>query len=132
MPLVFRTLNKPKSAEALNEEWMLLENTGPNVVNANGCTLTVAKNDKERPHPIGTLDPGFILQPNEKIRLVSGSPAKKSQGEAPEEKNVKNYHLFLREPVLLKAGQVVRLQLKQAELARVGFAPDQKGGIAKE
>jgi hypothetical protein len=132
MPLVFLTLNKPKNVEALNEEWMLLENTGPNVINANGCALTVAKNGHERPHPIGTLDPGFILQPNEKIRLVTGSPAKKAQGEAPEEKNVKNYHLFLREPVLARAGQVLRLQLKQAELARAVFAPDQKTGIAKE
>ena len=34
MPLVFRTLNKPKNADSLNEEWMLLENTGPNVINA--------------------------------------------------------------------------------------------------
>jgi hypothetical protein len=132
MPLVFRTLNKPKNTEALNEEWMLLENTGPNVINANGCSLTVAKNGHERPHPIGTLDPGFILQPNEKIRLVTGSPAKKAQGEAPEDKDVKNYHLFLREPVLVKPGLVLRLQLKQAELAKVVFAPDQKGGIAKE
>ena len=63
---------------------------------------------------------------------MTGSPAKKAQGEAPEEKNVKNYHLFLREPVLVKPGQVLRLQLKQAELAKAVFAPDEKGGIGKE
>jgi len=131
MPLVFRTLHKPKDPDALNEEWMVLENTGPNAVTAQGCALTVAKNANERPHPIGTLDPGFVLHPNEKIRLVSGSPAKKSQGEAPDDKEIKNYHLFLKEPILKHPGLVLRLQLKQAELSKAVFAPDQKSGIAE-
>ena len=100
MALVFRELHKAKSPDALNEEWLLLENTGPNVVNAQQCALTVARRANERPHPLGTLDPGFILKPNEQIRLVTGTPSKKAQGTPPEEKDgLKNYHLFLREPV---------------------------------
>src|SRR5262245_49114620 len=100
MALVFKTLHKPKNPESLNEEWMVLENTGPNPITAQKCELTVARNANDRPHPIGTLDPGFVLHPQEKIRLVTGSPAKKAQGEPPAEKEMKNYHLFLREPVL--------------------------------
>ena len=130
MALVFRELHKPKSPEALNEEWLILENTGPNVVNAHGCTITVAKRATERPHPIGTLEPGFILQPNEKIRLVSGTPSKKAQGSPPDEKEIRNYHLFLREPVLKSAGLVVRLSIKQQELAKAVYAPAQKDGLA--
>ena len=34
MPLVFRELHKAKSPDKLNEEWLLLENTGPSVVTA--------------------------------------------------------------------------------------------------
>ena len=131
MALVFRALHRPKDSDALNEEWLLLENTGPNPWNAHGCTVTVAKSATDRPHPLGTLDPGFVLHANEKIRLVTGSPAKKSQGTPPDEKEIKNYHLFLKEPVLGKPGTVVRVALKQAELARAVFVPDAKDGLGE-
>ena len=78
MALVFRELHKAKSPDKLNEEWLLLENTGPNVVTAQKVDLTVARRAADRPHPLGTLDPGFILQPNQKIRLVTGTPSKKA------------------------------------------------------
>jgi len=129
MALVFKELHKAKSPDLLNEEWLVLENTGPGVVNAQKCDLTVARRATDRPHPLGTLDPGFILHPNDKIRLVTGTPSKKAHGAPPEEKDIKNYHLFLREPVLAAPGMVVRIAIKQQELARAVFAPDKKGGI---
>jgi hypothetical protein len=131
MPLVFRVLHSASSSEALNDEWMILENTGPGPLTSAGCTLTAARHPHQRPRPLGTLDPGFFLQPNEKIRLVSGSPSKKAHGPAPDEKEMKNYHLFLREPVLRQAGMVVRITLKQLEMARAVFAPDASDGLAK-
>ncbi len=130
MPLVIRELHAAKDKAELNQEWLLLENTGPNVVVANGCTLTVARRAQDRPHPLGTLDPGFTLHPNEKIRLVTGTPSKKAQGTPPEEKDVKNYHLFLREPILTAPGLVLRLSLKQMEMAKATYAPDKKDGLA--
>ena len=133
MPLVFRELHKAKSPDLLNEEWLLLENTGPSVVTAQKVELTVARRATERPHPLGTLDPGFILHPNEKIRLVTGTPSKKAHGTPPEEKgDVKNYHLFLREPVLTTPGMIVRVSQKQQELAKAVYAPKSKTGIEKE
>ena len=133
MALVFRELHKAKKPDLLNEEWLLLENTGPNVVTAHKVDLTVARRPSERPHPLGTLDPGFILHPNEKIRLVTGTPSKKAQGTPPEEKGeVKNYHLFLREPVLTTPGMVVRVSQKQQELARAIFSAKNKDGIEQE
>ena len=130
MPLVFRELHKAKSPDKLNEEWLLLENTGPTVVTAHKVDLTVARRPSERPHPLGTLDPGFILQPNQKIRLVTGTPSKKAHGTPPDEKDdIKNYHLFLREPVLTTPGMIVRVSQKQQELAKAVFAPAKKSGI---
>jgi hypothetical protein len=129
MALLFRSLHRSPAKEALNEEWLILENTGPNPVNAHGCALTVAKNEHQRPRPLGTLDPGFVLHPNEKIRLITGSPAKKSQGKPPEEKEMKNYHLFLREPVLAHPGIVVRVAMRQLELAKATFKPDAPDGL---
>jgi hypothetical protein len=132
MPLLIRELHKASKADMLNEEWLLIENTGPNPWNAHGCALTTARTENDRPRPLGTLDPGFVLQPNEKIRLVTGSPSKKAQGTPPDEKQVKNYHLFLKEQMLLKPGTVIRVALKQAELARAIWSPEAKNGIAQE
>ncbi len=130
MALIFRELHRAKSADALNEEWLVLENTGPNVINAQGCALTVAKRANDRARPLGTLDPGFILKPNEKIRLVTGTPSKKAQGTPPpDDKELRNYHLFLKEPVLSGPGIVVRVAMKQLELAKATFAPAADNGI---
>src|SRR6185312_5000227 len=85
MALVFRELHKAKSPELLNEEWLLLENTGPAV----------------------------------------GTPHE-------EKGEIKNYHLFLREPVLTTPGMVVRVSQKQQELAKAIYAPKSKDGIEKE
>src|SRR5260370_23437604 len=128
MALVFRTLHGSKNSELLNEEWLLVENTGPNAINTQGCALTVARGPNDRPRPLGTLDPGFVLHPNEKMRLVTGTPSKKSQGTPPDEKDVKNYPLFLREPILAKPGLVIRLAPTQLELARAVFQPDAPEG----
>src|SRR5260370_42236524 len=111
MPLVFRQLHSPKAKELLNEEWLLLENTGPDPVSAAGCALTVPRRAQDRPHPLGTLDPGFVRRPNEQIRRVTGTPSKKVQGARPADKDIKNYHRFLRDPILKAAGLVLRLSL---------------------
>ncbi len=133
MALVFRELHKAKSPDKLNEEWLLLENTGTTVVTAQKVDLTVARRASDRPHPLGTLDPGFILQPKQKIRLVTGTPSKKAHGTPPDEKDdIKNYHLFLREPVLKSPGMIVRVTQKQQELAKAIFAPAEKSGIEKQ
>lgn len=81
--LTFRELHKSNDKELLNEEWLLLENTGPNPVSAAGCALTVARRLQDRARPLGTLDPGFVLKPNEKIRLVTGTPSKKKRARRP-------------------------------------------------
>ena len=132
MALVFRSLHRPKNTEHLNEEWFLLENTGPGDINAHGCALTVQRNAHDRPRPLGTLDPGFVLHPNEKIRLVTGTPSKKKEGTPPDEKEVKNYHLFLKEPVLARPGLVVSIALHQQELAKATFEPSKPHGLGSE
>ena len=44
---------------------------------------------------------------------------------------MKNYHLFLKEAVLRKAGTVVRVSLKQLELAKAIYSPEAKNGIGE-
>jgi hypothetical protein len=130
MPLVIRELHRASTADALNEEWMVLENTGPQPVTAQGCSLSVARNTKDRPKILGLIDPGFVLKPGDKIRLVTGTASKKAEGTPPAEtEQLKNYHLFLKEQVLRNPGAIVRLSLKQLELAKGTFKPDAPGGV---
>lgn len=130
MALVFRTLHRAQEPALLNEEWMIVENTGPGVLSAAGWTLAVSANKSQRPHPIGTLQPGFVIRPGERVRLITGTPSKKVQGTPPvEEAGMKDYFLFLREPVLGRAGQVLYVQLKQLEVARATWDPEAPEGI---
>jgi hypothetical protein len=129
MPLVFRALQRAAKPELLNEEWMLLENTGPGVLSANGWSIEVQRGSG-RPRALGTLEPGFLLQPGDKVRLVTGTASKKAQGAPPPEEGVKNYHLFLREPILVAKGLVLHVKLKQLEVAHATFDPEAKHGIA--
>ncbi len=129
MALVFHTLHRAAKPELLNEEWIVLENTGPGILNAAGWSLEVSRG-KGRPRPLGQLKPGFVLQAGEKVRLVTGTASKKAQGTPPAEDGVRNYFLFLREPVLAAPGIVLHVRLNQHELARVTFDPDAPTGTA--
>jgi hypothetical protein len=129
MALVFHSLHRAPRPELLNEEWIILENTGPGVLHAGGWSIEVGRKG-HRLHALGTLQPGFALQAGERVRIVTGTASKKAQGETPVEEGLKNYHLFLREPILKAAGLLLSIRLKQHELALAQFDPDAERGIA--
>jgi hypothetical protein len=129
MPLVIHVLHAAPKPDLLNEEWMIVQNAGPGPLSAAGWTLEVGKKG-QRPHPLGTLQPGFLLQPGERMRLITGTASKKAQGVPPIEEGLKNYHLFLREPVLKTPGLVLQFKLKQHLIASVTFDPNAPTGIA--
>lgn len=127
--LAIRELHATDDGEKLNGEWFLLENVSQTSINLRGCVLTVAENVHRRPQVLGTLDPGFILSPGGQIRVVTGNPSRKNEGAAPAEtEELKNYHLFLKQSYL-GVGVVVRLTLRQLDLAHATFLPDQPGGV---
>jgi len=130
MALVFREMHPASSPELLNDEWFILENVGESPITTRGCVMTRGRS-KSRGAIMGTLDPGFGLKPGERIRLVSGIASKKGHGEPPAETDtLKNYHLFLKGPVLEGPGTVLRIVLKQIEFATATYAPAAPGGVA--
>jgi hypothetical protein len=123
-------INPAKDKTSLNTEWFVIENTGDKPFSTKNCALGTAHGG-QRAKPIGTLDPGFVLNPGDKYRVVTGRPGKKVHGKPPEDK-IPNYHLFLGDLVLKGAGTVVSLSLRTMEIARATFDPKSKTGIAAE
>ena len=131
MPLVFREAHAAPDKKKINEEWFILENTGASAINTRGLQVLSGKLG-QRGSFLGTIDPGFMLQPGEKILVASGSPGKKSQGEPPTPEKMRIYHLLQREPLLNGTGTTIRFTLNQMEIARLTYDPAVPNGIAPE
>jgi hypothetical protein len=131
MPLVFKEAHPAPDKKRINEEWFILENTGATSVSTGGLQVITGKKGK-RGSVLGVIDPGFMLQPGEKILVVSGVPGKKSHGEPPLAKDgMRIYHLFQREPLLQGDGTIVRLAMNQLEVARLVHDRGAENGIGK-
>src|SRR5262252_10498908 len=120
MPLMFREAHATADKKQLNGEWFVLENAGATSVSTAGLQVISGKKGK-RPSVLGVIDPGFMLQPGEKILVVSGYPGKKSHGDPPARDGMRTYHLLQREGLLQGDGTIIRLTLNQAEVARLVF-----------
>lgn len=133
MRIVIREIHAARKPGELNDEWFVVENAGDRAFSTAGCSVLVSRGKGSRPRQIGTLDPGFLLQPNERVRLVTGNPGKKAHGKVPDiSGGERNYHLFLGEPLLKGAGSVVAMSLHQHEVVRGVFDPKVEGGVAAE
>ena len=130
MRLVIREIHASGNPDALNDEWFVVENAGYRAFSTSGCSVLVGKS-QGRLRAIGTLDPGFTLQPQERMRVITGNPGKKAHGPVPAEADgPKNYHLFQGSRLLGGPGSVIALALRQQELARASFDPGAAGGVA--
>src|SRR5882672_5249936 len=114
MALIFREAHAAPDKKRLNEEYFVLENTGGTAVSTAGLQVVAARKGK-RGSVLGVIDPGFMLQPGEKIIVVSGVPGKKSHGEPPTRDGLRVYHLFQREGLLAGEGTTIRLAMNQVE-----------------
>ena len=71
---VRRDQSLPTSPEALNSEWVILENDGKAPFNTRGCGMTVGRTGSAKKSLLGIIDPGFVLQPGERMRMCTGNP----------------------------------------------------------
>lgn len=131
MPLVFEEMHAAPDAKKINEEWFVLANTGATPVSTAGLSVIVGRPGK-RGSVLGQIDPGFVLQPGEKILIVSGVPGKRSQGEPPAREGMRVYHLFLREGLLRGSGTTIRFALNQLEVAKATYDREAPNGVAKQ
>jgi len=123
------TLTRAPKSKLVNREWLVLTNEGDAPFNTEGCSVTAGRpGTKGRPRTITTLKAGLIIKAGERVRLVTGSPGKSSQGDPPaEEEGLQNYHLFLKMPYLDKPPLIIRLvNRQQVELCRTTLTKDAK------
>lgn len=130
MAIRFVEIKPAENAEALNSEWVILENAGKTPFNTRGCGMTVGKRGSAKKSLLGIIDPGFVLQPGEKMRMCTGNPATEKHGTPPPEDTVKNYFLFLPKTYVGAPGTVLTLVLRGLPVSKAEFDPAQPGGVA--
>jgi hypothetical protein len=131
MAIRFVEIKPADNAEHLNSEWVVLENDGKTPFNTRGCGMTVGRRGSSKKSLLGVIDPGFVLQPGERMRMCTGNPATEKHGAPPPEDSVKNYFLFLPKAYLSGgAGTVLTLVLRGLPVSKAEFDPAQPAGVA--
>ena len=128
MPLIFEEVHAAPDKKKVNEEYFVLTNTGASAVSTAGFHVIVSRPGK-RGSVKGQIDPGFVLQPGEKILILSGIPGKQAQGEPIVREGLRTYYLFQREGLLLGSGTTLRFALNQIDVARVTYQKDAPNGV---
>lgn len=128
MAIRFMEIKAAENAEALNTEWVILENVGKTPFSTRGCGMTVGKRGSAKKSLLGIIDPGFVMQPGDKVRMLTGNPGTEKHGTAPED-GVKNYFLFLPRTYVAAPGTVLTLTLRGLPVSKAEFDPAQPGGV---
>ena len=128
MAIRFVEIKPAESTEALNTEWVILENTGKTPFSTRGCGMTVGRRGSNKKSLLGIIDPGFVLQPGERMRMCTGSPGTQAHGTAPED-DTKNYFLFLPKAYVQGAGTVLTLVLRGLPVSKAEFDPEAPRGV---
>lgn len=130
MPIRFVEIKATDNPEQLNSEWVILENDGKAAFNTRGCGMTVGRKGSAKKSLLGIIDPGFVLQPGERVRMCTGNPGTQAHGTPPED-GTKNYFLFLPKAYLAGgAGTILTLVLRGLPVSKAEYDPAQPGGVA--
>jgi hypothetical protein len=129
MAIRFVEIKASDNPEALNSEWVILANDGKVPFNTRGCGMTVGRRGSAKKSLLGIIDPGFVLAPGTRMRMLTGNPGTEAHGAAPED-DVPNYFLFLPRVYLVGAGAVLTLVLRGLPVSKAEFDPAQPDGIA--
>jgi hypothetical protein len=130
MAIRFVEIHAASDPAELNTEWVVLANDGKLPFNTRGCGMSVAKRGAKR-RELGIIDPGFVIAPGERVRMLTGSPGNKAQGTPPDDgaDGVKNYYLLLPKPYLQGAGTILTVTLRGIQVSKAEFDPAADGGV---
>jgi len=130
MAIRFVEIRVATDPELLNTEWIVVTNDGKLPFNTRGCGMTVSRRGQKRRSDLGIIDPGFILMPGDKMRMVTGNPGTKAHGEPPPEDEIKNYFLFLPQVMIKAPGTILTMTLRGMPVSKVEYDPAKPTGVA--
>ena len=130
MSIRFVEIHVATDPEQLNTEWVIVANDGKVPFNTRGCGMTVSRRGQKRRSDLGVIDPGFVLMPGDKMRMVTGNPGTKAHGDPPPEDAIKNYFLFLPKVMVAAPGTILTLTLRGLPVSKAEFDPAKPTGIA--
>jgi hypothetical protein len=130
MAIRFVEIHAATDPEQLNTEWVVVANDGKMPFNTRGCGMTVSRRGQKRRSDLGVIDPGFVLMPGDRMRLVTGNPGTKAHGEPPPEDQIKNYFLFLPQVMVKAPGTVLTMTLRGMPVSKAEFDPSKPTGVA--
>ncbi len=117
MAIRISEIHPAESPKALNTEWFIIENIGDKPFSTKNCVISVSPPNSKKRTDLVTLDPGFLLSPGEKVRVVTGNPGRKAHG-APPKDDIRGYNLFLNSSALRGAGSTITFSLRSLMLAK--------------
>jgi hypothetical protein len=129
MAIRFVEIKAAENTDALNSEWVILENAGKTSFNTRGCGMTVGRRGSNKKSLLGIIDPGFVLNPGDRMRMCTGNPSTEKHGPPPAEDTTKNYFLFLPKTYLQGAGTVLTLVLRGLPVSKAEFDPAAPSGV---
>ena len=132
MAIRFVEIKAAENADALNTEWVILENDGKTPFNTRGCGMTVGRRGSNKKSLLGIIDPGFVLSPGEKVRMCTGNPGTAAHGTVFGLFTTKyhlNYYLFLPKAYLAGAGTVLTLVLRGLPVSKAEYDPAKPAGV---
>jgi hypothetical protein len=130
MAIRFVEIHVATDPELLNTEWIVVTNDGKLPFNTRGCGMTVSRRGQKRRSDLGIIDPGFILMPGDRMRMVTGNPGTKAHGEPPPEDAIKNYFLFLPQVMVKAPGTILTMTLRGMPVSKVEYDPAKPTGVA--
>ena len=129
MALRIVEIHKANSPKELNTEWFVVENQGDKPFSTRNCVLSTSRPGSKKRTDLGTIDPGFVLAPGDKVRVLTGKAGRKVHGKPPSG-DIPNYNLFLNEPALRGPGTALVLSLRSRVMASATFDPEATSGVA--
>ena len=129
MAIRFVEIHAASEPDKLNTEWVVLANDGKQPFQTRGCGMTVGMRGSAKKSALGIIDPGFLLAPGERVRMLTGHPGKEQDPPPPEDGGVKNYYLLLPRTYLKGAGTVLTLTLRGMPICKGEHDPAGAAGV---
>lgn len=130
MAIRFIEIHPADSAEELNTEWVIITNDGKVPFHTRNVGMTVGRRGSAKKYLLGIIEPGFVLQPGDKVRMCTGNPTTEEHGKPPAETAfVRNYFLLRSKTYVKEPGAVLTLTLRGLPISKGEFDPTNPGSV---